>query len=953
MNDVSRLFLATLLRLVLLVSPQMAQAAQAYLLDTSSLRNVDDLYLLGTLQGIVNRDAPRLFLTGVNSSLSAGANEVYAQYLQKEKGFTFTRFTSLGDAISTFASMKRADGVTPLIRGLIKYPTHVVDTATKRKMAAYYNYWIAANFAAQEDLLPVSESVLQCLTPALSGSEFWHKDNQMKGWEATFSELKRSPEGGLTVNVRPGLQARFVGYASRFVHLDLDQTPKIEIVVSDLTPGRTWSLGIRMATVVNTMESSACVKVPGLTGIDRTGTFVVDLASTGLFIPRSGMARLQIMPHGQGTEVTVKSIRLLDAQGEDPQTLPYVPPRNIFDGLAIKRDLTTNAPYAQDEEKACAWSLANQRKLCNPRAFGSFAGGAWILKGLDYVIAKKIYLFYQNKEPIFKGGYPNLDLILADLKPPGLVFGWLGAESPACMKMGQYGARYAGGPPENFSFWQWVPLNDPGKPVPLPAVREVQGLQNKTYLNFSWASADYISISYDLMDGFWQDPDRGKIPMTWGFNPLIALYAPALVEFYARTATPRDSFWGFTAGYTHTSCFPPEALRLYAEETRQGLARLGISPAVDVWDSVRHASPVYEELSRNSSTAPGIKLMTLLPSSRGPEISWLDNGATVLRMDELFHGKSQKNGGSTVESIVAGVKQLQSRHQARDPLFLTCNTRIAPSLALKVQEQLPANVQIVGMPDFIALAEESGALVALPFSTTVGSGDQLKVRFELHNASGKTGKPGEVTWTLPAGWTSSPSNWAHGPVPLGSNLKQVVTFTPPEGMTTGKVSVVYKDSRFPWEKEFFITTCSRSVTISDGDSLAGWTSAGAATLSMDRGMLKITPANRRSRADFFSEHRAMNDNGRITIPLGNVDFNRNPLLVVNIPDQDGAGTVLGLLDEKGEWKRCAEHSDVMTLSVNLPAVTKWRGTKEVSLTIDPLTHFGSMVRIRSIKLCYP
>ena len=58
---------------------------QAYLLDTGGLGDVGELYLLGALQGIVNRDAPRLFLT------KGAANTVYADYLEREKGFTFIR----------------------------------------------------------------------------------------------------------------------------------------------------------------------------------------------------------------------------------------------------------------------------------------------------------------------------------------------------------------------------------------------------------------------------------------------------------------------------------------------------------------------------------------------------------------------------------------------------------------------------------------------------------------------------------------------------------------------------------------------------------------------------------------------------------------------------------------------------------------------------------------------
>ena len=937
---------------VTLMCPHDSQASQVYLLDTGGLRDVEELYLVGALQGIVNRDAPRIFLSGLDSGFCAGANNVYVKYLEKEKGFTFIRLKSLGDAISTFAAMKRADGVTPLIKGMVKYPTSYMDPAKRTKVGTYYNYWIAANFAAQEDLLPVTDNILKCQTSMLSGSEFWWKDEKMGGeWAAMFAVLKRPATGGISVQTRPGVKGNRSGYATRTVYLDVDATPKIEVVVSDLTPGGAWSLQIESPTTVQTPVNCRAISVPGLTDIRNTGTCIIDLAATGLFNPRAAMAQLLISPIGQDVSVTVKSIRLLNAKGEDPTVAPYAPRKNIFQGLALKRDLVAAAPYEQNEEKACEWSLANQRKPCDLGAFGSFAGGSWILKGLDYAIAKKIYLFYQDKEPYVKEGYPNLDQILADLKPPGLVYGWLGGESYSCMKMGQYGARYAGGPPENFSFWQWVPLKKPGRPIPFPHVREVKGLENKIYLNFSWASSDAIEFSYNLMEGYWEDPNRGSVPVTWGFNPLLARYAPAVVEFYAHSATPKDSFWGFTAGYTHPSCFSPANMKLYAEETRRGLYELGLSPAVDVWDSVRNCSPTYEELSK-SSAFPGVKLMSVLPSARGPETFWLDNGAVVVRMDSRFHGKSQKNGGTTLQGIVDAIKEIVAQYPGKDPKFLTCNTRVSPTFVKEVQSLLPANVMIVGMPDFIGLAEESGALVAVPYSDGVGSGDSVKVSFQLHNASGQTGLPGKITWTLPLGWTSSPKEWDHGSVPVGSNLKQVVTFTPPEGTTNGSVSIVYQDSRFRWNKEFFLTTYPHGSTITDCQSAEGWTASGGASVSMDRDMIKVTPQTVRGRNDYFESKNALAKTGRVGFPVKQIDFSRKPILKITIPDQNGNGTIIGLMNEKSIWKKCAEINEEGTCSIDLATVTKWDGSQDVILTFDPVTKFGTHVRIRSIKVCY-
>jgi GxGYxYP putative glycoside hydrolase C-terminal domain len=928
------------------------RSTQAYLLDTGGMRDVEELYLVGVLQGIVNRDAPRLFLSSLDHGMCAGSNNVYANYLEKEKGFTFTRLKTLGEAIAKFSTMKRADGVTPLIKGLVKYPTFYMDPVKKTKVNTYYNSWIAANFAAQEDLLPVTENILKCQTSMLSGSEFWWKDEKMGGeWTQMVAVLTRPTTGGLSVQTRPGGHAKKTGSANRTVYLDLDVTPKIEVVVSDLTPGGSWSVQIKSPTTVDTPENSRSISIPGLTNIRSSGTFVADLASTGLFNPRAARAQLIITPCDPATTVTVKSIRLLNAKGEDPTVAPYVTPKDVFQGLPIQRDLVAAPLYEQDEEKACEWSLANQRKQTAPNAVGSFSGGSWILKGLDYAISKKVYLFYQNREPFTKEGYPNLDKILAGLKPPGLVFGWLGSESYSCMKMGEYGTRYAGGPPENFSFWQWVPLKTPGKPIPLPQVREVKELENKIYLNFSWASADAVEFTYNLMEGYWEDPNRGKAPVTWGFNTLLAKFVPALVEFYAHSATPKDSFWGFTAGYTHSHCFSPANLKLYAEDTRRGLFELGISPAVDIWDSDGNFSPAYEEFSRTTAF-PGVKLMSTMPSPRGPETYWLDNGAVVMRNDKRFHGKSQKNGKTTHEGILSDIKEIEAEYPGLDPKFLTINTRVSPTFVKELMGMLPKHVEVVGMPDFIGLAEESGAVVASPYSDGVGAGDSIKVKFQLHNASGQTGKPGKVAWTLPPGWTSSPAEWGHGPVPQGSNLKQVVTFIPPAGASPGAVKIVYQDSRFRWKKDFSLTVYPKAVNVTDCESTTGWTALKGALLTMDRDMIKLASPTGRSRADYFEAARAPANSGRVTFSLSQIDFSRNPILKITVPDLNGSGTVIGLLDQKGVWKKCGDAS-VGTTSIDLATITKWKGTQDITLTLDPVTLYGRFARIRNIKVCYP
>ena len=59
------------------------------------------------------------------------------------------------------------------------------------------------------------------------------------------------------------------------------------------------------------------------------------------------------------------------------------------------------------------------------------------------------------------------------------------------------------------------------------------------------------------------------------------------------------------------------------------------------------------------------------------------------------------------------------------------------------------------------------------------------------------------------------------------------------------------------------------------------------------------------------------------------------------------------MNEKSIWKKCAEINEEGTCSIDLATVTKWDGSHDVTLTIDPVTKFGTHVRIRSIKVYYP
>ena len=941
--------------LMLVAGVQSSRATTAYLLDTAGLGNIDELYLVGTLQGVVNRDAPRLFLTNVAASNCNGAGNTYVNYLQSQKGFTFVQLRSLNDAVATFAALKRADGITPLIKGMIKYQTTYWDNALGGYVYKYYNNSIAANFAAQEDLIAVTDSVLNNQSQMLSATEFWYKDTAMtSGWGDNFATVTTSTNGR-SVTPRSGRSAKVIAenfncYSARVVYVDLAVTPKIEVVVIEVSAGGIWSLGIAMGSTVDTYAARQFTQVPALTNVTTSGTFTVDLAASGLFNPTSGRAQLAICPMTDASTVTVKSIRFLATNGQDPATPLYVPPKSEFSTLTINRDLTVSRPYADDEASACTWSLANQRANCDPGSFGSFSNGSWILQGLDYAIARKSFLFYQNLEP-FSGPYPNLDIILSGLQQPSMVFGWLGGESSSCMKMAQYGSRYAGGPSENWSFWQWVPLDNPNAPVLSEPARQVTTLENKNYVAFCWASSDASELSLSLMQGYWGDSNRGNVPVTWGFNPTLPEMVPAMVEYFGKTATPNDSFWNGVsgAGYTQPSSMPDSSLALYADATRRGIAKLGTTPALDYSADATVSCPAYfDALTTSTSAYPAVKLISALPDSSGISKNyWLDNGTPVLQLDQT--GLS----GNSAETDAASIQAAIAKHPESGPKFIIYNTRCSPTYLLAVKNLLPSNFTVVGIQDFVGLAQDAGALAAVPYSDSVGAGDSVQISIELHNASGNTGGAGTVSWNLPTGWTASQDNWAHGTVATGSNLKQVVTFTPPAGMTSGTAGITFSDSRFTWTKQVLLTTYADGRTVTDCQSASGWSTTGGAGVSMDGGMVKVVPMTPVMRYEYWSGTSVAN-NGRAAYWMGWVDLSRNPVLKLNIPEEVSVHTTIGISDETGAYKSAASTINApANYSIDIKAVTGWSGERYLALNLDPVKLYGKYLKVRSSKLCYP
>jgi hypothetical protein len=119
-----------------------------------------------------------------------------------------------------------------------------------------------------------------------------------------------------------------------------------------------------------------------------------------------------------------------------------------------------------------------------------------------------------------------------------------------------------------------------------PVKRET--VENKAYVCILMADYDSATPLYDFMPKFWDDPDRGKLPLAWGINPnLIETYPDVIAHFYA-TATDNDHFTAdaSAAGYFNPNRIAPDQLPLFVKHNKHFFEAtdMTMSPMVLDWD---------------------------------------------------------------------------------------------------------------------------------------------------------------------------------------------------------------------------------------------------------------------------------------------------------------------------------------------------------------------------------
>lgn len=115
-----------------------------------------------------------------------------------------------------------------------------------------------------------------------------------------------------------------------------------------------------------------------------------------------------------------------------------------------------------------------------------------------------------------------------------------------------------------------------------------QALENKVYLCIHMADYDSTTPLYDFLPRFWEDANRGSLPLAWGINPnLIDTYPDIIARLY-RTATENDFFVAdaSAAGYFNPNRIQDRYWPMVLKHNQRyfGLTDMTIAPMVLDWE---------------------------------------------------------------------------------------------------------------------------------------------------------------------------------------------------------------------------------------------------------------------------------------------------------------------------------------------------------------------------------
>ncbi|WP_337913882.1 GxGYxYP domain-containing protein [Cohnella zeiphila] len=319
----------------------------------------------------------------------------------------------------------------------------------------------------------------------------------------------------------------------------------------------------------------------------------------------------------------------------------------------------------------------------------------------DYAVANKAMVFWLGTSD--PGEQALFEKILSDVEPGTPYLGWFSDDVSGEFSGVELTSRHgvyvlASDWFSNMTVFSGTKAKqaDP-KPVKAPQ------LENKIYVTYTFGEGDNLQYNEHHMRNLWEDPNRGKVPINWTSSPLLYDAAPAILNHYLDTATANDQLVAGPsgAGYFYPNVWPENSFANFLKSTYSYLKKTGMtipfvlnrisSQDVPLSDS---AAAAYRDQYR----VPGV----LLAYNNSNEVE-IQDGLPVTTM----------RGISTVADGQKLLSDIKSKWDGKSPQFVSISVsawNMTPTDVLALNDSLDSDYQAVLADPFFALIREANGL---------------------------------------------------------------------------------------------------------------------------------------------------------------------------------------------------------------------------------------------------
>lgn len=239
-----------------------------------------------------------------------------------------------------------------------------------------------------------------------------------------------------------------------------------------------------------------------------------------------------------------------------------------------------------------------------------------------------------------------------------------------------------------------------------------QRIENKTYLCLLMADYDSSYALYDLLPKFWDDPNRGKLPLVWGVNPNLLETHPDVIAHLYRTLTPADSIQAdaSAAGYFNPNRVKAEYLPLFVRHNQAFFREADQSVAPMVLDWSAPSAAVKNAYRQFAPDGFGSMVWDMHASVGDPVQPHVWEGMPVL---ELINDANEFPGPEKTARLIADA--IKSRGSQRPGFYFfrlvwTSPTNVIKMLAELRRQEPDLDLEVLDVYSFMAKFKEHQTL---------------------------------------------------------------------------------------------------------------------------------------------------------------------------------------------------------------------------------------------------